>query len=104
MQRVPRATYRLQFNAGFTFRDARKIAGYLADLGISDLYASPILKARTGSSHGYDVVDATALNPELGTDEDFAARSTNRCKAADSGCCSTSYRTTWRPAHRTRGG
>ena len=71
MQRLPRATYRLQFNPGFTFNDAGNIVGYLADLGISDLYASPILKARHGSSHGYDVVDAGALNPELGTDEDF---------------------------------
>lgn len=69
--RVPTATYRLQFNAGFTFGDARRIAGYLRDLGVSDIYASPILKARAGSAHGYDVVDASALNPELGTDDDF---------------------------------
>jgi (1->4)-alpha-D-glucan 1-alpha-D-glucosylmutase len=73
MYRVPRATYRLQFNAGFTFADAQKIAPYLADLGVSDLYASPILKARKGSTHGYDVVDASALNPELGTEDDFTA-------------------------------
>ena len=73
MYRVPRATYRVQFNAGFTFRDARDIAPYLAELGISDIYASPILKARKGSTHGYDVVDANALNPELGTEEDFNA-------------------------------
>src|SRR2546428_13342365 len=73
MDRVPRATYRLQLNAGFTFSDARRIAPYLADLGISDLYLSPILKARKGSAHGYDVVDAVALNPELGTEEDFTA-------------------------------
>src|SRR5438046_9736089 len=73
MYRVPRATYRVQFNAGFTFRDAREIAPYLADLGISDIYASPILKARKGSTHGYDVVDASALNPELGSEGDFTA-------------------------------
>src|SRR6185436_18427043 len=73
MYRVPTATYRLQFNAGFTFRDARHIAPYLADLGITDIYASPILKARKGSAHGYDVVDASALNPELGTEGDFTA-------------------------------
>ncbi|MEA2570213.1 MAG: (1-_4)-alpha-D-glucan 1-alpha-D-glucosylmutase [Acidobacteriota bacterium] len=73
MYRVPAATYRIQFNASFTFDDARGIASYLADLGISDIYASPILKARKGSTHGYDVVDATALNPELGTDDDFNA-------------------------------
>jgi (1->4)-alpha-D-glucan 1-alpha-D-glucosylmutase len=73
MYRVPRATYRIQFNAGFTFADAWEIVPYLAELGISDIYASPILKARKGSSHGYDVVDATALNPELGSEEDFNA-------------------------------
>jgi (1->4)-alpha-D-glucan 1-alpha-D-glucosylmutase len=71
MYRVPRATYRLQFNAGFTFADAQKIAPYLAELGISDVYASPILRARKGSTHGYDVVDANSLNPELGSDDDF---------------------------------
>jgi (1->4)-alpha-D-glucan 1-alpha-D-glucosylmutase len=73
MYRVPRATYRIQFNAGFTFADARAIVPYLAELGISDIYASPILKARKGSGHGYDVVDANALNPELGSDDDFNA-------------------------------
>ncbi|HEY8711776.1 MAG TPA: malto-oligosyltrehalose synthase [Thermoanaerobaculia bacterium] len=71
MLRIPAATYRIQFNAGFTFEDARRIADYLHDLGITDLYASPILKARKGSGHGYDVVDSTALNPELGTEEEF---------------------------------
>jgi (1->4)-alpha-D-glucan 1-alpha-D-glucosylmutase len=73
MYRVPNATYRIQFNAGFTFDDARRIVAYLADLGVSDIYASPILKARKGSAHGYDVVDANALNPELGTDDEFNA-------------------------------
>jgi (1->4)-alpha-D-glucan 1-alpha-D-glucosylmutase len=73
MYRVPRATYRVQFNAAFTFADARAIVPYLADLGISDVYASPILRARKGSGHGYDVVDASALNPELGTEDDFNA-------------------------------
>ena len=73
MFRIPTATYRVQFNSGFTFNDARRIVPYLAELGISDLYASPILKARKGSLHGYDVVDANALNPELGTEEDFNA-------------------------------
>jgi (1->4)-alpha-D-glucan 1-alpha-D-glucosylmutase len=73
MYRVPRATYRIQFNAGFTFADARGIVPYLAELGISDIYASPILRARKGSAHGYDVVDPSALNPELGTEDDFNA-------------------------------
>jgi (1->4)-alpha-D-glucan 1-alpha-D-glucosylmutase len=73
MYRVPLATYRLQFNSGFTFDSARRITSYLAELGISDIYASPILKARKGSPHGYDVVDASALNPELGSEDDFNA-------------------------------
>jgi len=69
--RVPRATYRLQFNRGLTFSDAAGLVPYLADLGVSDLYASPLMRARPGSTHGYDVVDPTALNPELGTEEDY---------------------------------
>ena len=68
---MPVATYRLQFNAQFTFADARAIVPYLHALGITDIYASPILRARKGSTHGYDIVDAVALNPELGTEEDF---------------------------------
>lgn len=72
-RRVPGATYRLQFNKQFTFQQAREIVPYLRELGISDLYASPILKARPGSSHGYDTVDPSQLNPELGGDEAFAA-------------------------------
>jgi (1->4)-alpha-D-glucan 1-alpha-D-glucosylmutase len=71
--RRPRATYRLQFNHEFTFADATRAVPYLARLGISHLYASPILKARPGSMHGYDVTDHTLLNPELGTYEEFAA-------------------------------
>lgn len=68
-----RATYRLQLNAGFTFADALHLVPYLADLGISHAYLSPILKARPGSTHGYDVVDHTLLNPELGTLGEFRA-------------------------------
>lgn len=71
--RIPRATYRLQFHPGFGFPDARNVVRYLTDLGISDLYASPIFKARQGSMHGYDVVDPTKLNPELGSESDFRA-------------------------------
>lgn len=62
----PRASYRLQLHAGFTFADAREQVPYLAALGISHLYLSPILTARAGSLHGYDVVDPGAVNPELG--------------------------------------
>ena len=64
--RIPTATYRIQFNSGFKFEAAQNIIAYLSELGISDLYASPIFKARAGSTHGYDVVDPTQLNPELG--------------------------------------
>ncbi|MBW4451797.1 MAG: malto-oligosyltrehalose synthase [Nostoc indistinguendum CM1-VF10] len=71
--RIPTATYRIQFTPQFGFDNAKAIAAYLADLGISDLYASPIFKARSGSTHGYDIVDATQLNPELGTNESFDA-------------------------------
>ena len=69
--RVPRATYRLQFNGDFTFSDASALVPYLAELGVGDLYASPYLKARPGSTHGYDVVDPTSLNPELGSERDY---------------------------------
>ncbi len=57
---------RLQLHAGFTFADAAHLVPYLADLGVSHLYSSPILTARAGSLHGYDVVDPTRVNPELG--------------------------------------
>ncbi len=69
--RIPLATYRLQFNRQFRFEDAELLVPYLSRLGVSDLYASPILKARQGSWHGYDVVDPSSLNPELGTEADF---------------------------------
>jgi len=63
---TPRATCRLQFFAGFTLDDAVEIVPYLAGLGISHVYASPLLKARPGSTHCYDIVDHNAINPELG--------------------------------------
>jgi (1->4)-alpha-D-glucan 1-alpha-D-glucosylmutase len=71
--RIPIATYRLQFNEGFRFKDAGALVSYLNRLGISDIYASPILKARHGSTHGYDVTDPTRLNPEFGSEKDFDA-------------------------------
>ncbi len=70
---IPRATYRLQLNATFGFADAAALAHYLAKLGVSHVYCSPYLKARPGSTHGYDIVDHNALNPELGSETDFAA-------------------------------
>ena len=68
---IPRATYRLQLNAGFTFKDATALVPYLSTLGISHIYCSPYFKARPGSVHGYDVVDHNSLNPEIGTRKDF---------------------------------
>jgi (1->4)-alpha-D-glucan 1-alpha-D-glucosylmutase len=68
---LPESTYRLQFHAGFTFRDALAIVPYLRDLGITHCYASPYLKASPGSLHGYDIVDHSALNPEIGTTEEY---------------------------------
>jgi (1->4)-alpha-D-glucan 1-alpha-D-glucosylmutase len=64
--RIPRATYRLQLHSGFTFADAVRVVPYLARLGISHLYCSPVLRARAGSTHGYDIIDHGAINPELG--------------------------------------
>jgi (1->4)-alpha-D-glucan 1-alpha-D-glucosylmutase len=69
---TPTATYRVQLTAGFGFRDAAALVPYLAALGISHLYASPFLKARAGSTHGYDIVDHGELNPEFGGEEGFA--------------------------------
>src|SRR3979490_266836 len=66
-----RATYRLQFHRGFTFRDAQALIPYLAKLGISHLYASPIMEARPGSSHGYDIINHNRINPEIGGEADF---------------------------------
>ena len=63
---IPRATVRLQFHRGFTFADAEALVPYFARLGVSHLYASPIAVARPGSMHGYDVIDPTTVNLELG--------------------------------------
>lgn len=69
--RIPVSTYRLQFNQGFGFSDALDIIRYLHELGITDIYSSPYLKAKKGSLHGYDIVDPNALNPEIGTEEEY---------------------------------
>lgn len=71
--RFPVSTYRLQFNHRFRFRDAESIIPYLHGLGITDIYASPYVKARKGSLHGYDIVDPNTLNPEVGTEEEYDA-------------------------------
>src|SRR6201996_7040193 len=69
---IPLATYRLQLTADFNFERAAEVVPYLKALGITHLYASPFMKARHGSTHGYDVVDHTKLNPELGGEAGFA--------------------------------
>jgi len=71
----PVATYRVQLHKGFGFRQATEIAGYLAELGITDLYTSPVMKAAPGSTHGYDVQDHQQLNPEIGTAAELDALS-----------------------------
>ena len=69
--RIPRATYRVQLNRAFTFADAARLAPYLARLGVSHLYCSPILRSRAGSTHGYDIIDHGAIDPELGGSAGF---------------------------------
>ena len=68
---IPTATYRLQLTRDFDFDKAAEVVPYLKALGITHLYASPFMKARKGSTHGYDVVDHTSLNPELGGEAGF---------------------------------
>ncbi len=68
---IPHATYRVQLHSGFRFSDATHAVPYLQALGVSHLYSSPYLKARAGSTHGYDIIDHNALNPEIGDDDDF---------------------------------
>jgi len=68
---IPAATYRLQFNAKFNFKDALDLVDYLRDLGISDCYASPVFAARSQSTHGYDVCNFHKMNPELGNANQF---------------------------------
>ena len=72
------ATARLQFHRDFTMDHAAALVPYYSKLGISHLYASPLLRARAGSTHGYDIVDHNAINPELGG-EDALHRLLRRC-------------------------
>ena len=65
-RKVPVSTYRLQLHKGFTFGDASAIASYLSALGVSHVYSSPYLQAAPESMHGYDVVDHSRVNEELG--------------------------------------
>jgi (1->4)-alpha-D-glucan 1-alpha-D-glucosylmutase len=71
LNRIPLATYRLQLRHGFGFDQIRELLPYLKSLGISDLYLSPLFRARAGSTHGYDVVDHTQVEPAFGGDEAF---------------------------------
>ncbi len=71
LPRIPLASYRLQFNRDFTFRHAADALNYLSRLGISDVYASPLLQSRSGSQHGYDVTDPSRINGELGDEQRF---------------------------------
>lgn len=73
LPRIPTATYRVQFHAGFTFRDALGLLDYLQELGISDLYSSPYFQASPTSTHGYDVSDHNRINPAIGDASDFRA-------------------------------
>jgi (1->4)-alpha-D-glucan 1-alpha-D-glucosylmutase len=70
---IPRATYRIQLHRGFGFRDAAAVVPYLSALGVSHVYCSPYLRARSGSLHGYDIIGHHELNPEIGTRADFDA-------------------------------
>jgi (1->4)-alpha-D-glucan 1-alpha-D-glucosylmutase len=70
-RRTPLTTYRLQLHSAFGFREAAALADFLASLGVTDCYTSPVLKARPGSTHGYDITDHSRLNPELGGEEGY---------------------------------
>jgi (1->4)-alpha-D-glucan 1-alpha-D-glucosylmutase len=71
LPRIPAATYRIQFNARCRFADAMALLPYLDALGVSDVYASSYLGAKPGSMHGYDIINHNALNPEIGTQDDY---------------------------------
>ena len=77
---APLATYRMQFSPSFTFADCLGVLDYLASLGVSHIYASPIFRARPGSQHGYDVCDHKEMNPELGGEEGFRTLATEAGK------------------------
>ena len=73
MPEYPTATYRVQLNKEFRFEHARALLPFLEKMGVSHLYASPIFGARPGSMHGYDVVDPSIVNPEIGGEPEFDA-------------------------------
>ncbi|MBA2457762.1 MAG: hypothetical protein H0V43_02260 [Gemmatimonadales bacterium] len=95
-----RATYRLQLHAGFPLSRVRALVPYLSRLGVSHLHCSPMLRARRGSTHGYDVVDPNELDPELGTAAELEALYAS-CASGGWASSSTSCPTTWPPRTRT---
>src|SRR4051812_39245554 len=103
--RVPASTYRLQITADFTLADAAATLPYLHDLGVDWVYLSPILRAEPGSTHGYDVVDHTTVDPARGGEEGLASVSAE-ARRLGMACWSTSCPTTWAwpPRPRTPGG
>ncbi len=70
---IPTATYRLQLFGHLRFTDALGLVEYLRELGIGSLYLSPFFRASRGSTHGYDMVDPSQVEPLLGTEEEFGA-------------------------------
>ena len=68
---TPTSTYRLQLGPDLAFAQVRAVVPYLARLGVEAIYLSPMLKARPGSTHGYDIVDHASVNPDLGTEDDL---------------------------------
>ncbi|MFQ5830999.1 MAG: alpha-amylase family glycosyl hydrolase, partial [Candidatus Methylomirabilia bacterium] len=72
-RRIPVSTYRLQLDRGFTFQDARAVVPYLAELGVTECYLSPLLQPCSDRSHGYDISDHNRFNPALGTEVDYQA-------------------------------
>ncbi len=93
---LPLATYRLQLTSKFTFDDAAAVVPYLADLGVSHVYASPFMWARAGSAHGYDVINHAALNPDLGGEDGFARLRPRPWRAPTSASFSILWPITWR--------
>ena len=101
---LPRATMRLQFHRGFTFADAGHWPVILLRLGISHIYASPIMTARPGSMHGYDTIDPTRINPELGGEEDSSIGWWLRTPPHDMGMIVDIVPITWQSAAVMHGG
>jgi maltooligosyltrehalose synthase len=93
MNPEPVATYRIQLRPGFGFEQAAEIVPYLSELGISHLYTSPCLQAASGSTHGYDVVDPSRVNEELGGSVAHArlCEACRRHVSADDRCCGQTH-------------